>query len=183
MKTATTKPVVTNPWKVKMENCTVWRSETARKFSLNPDMIRAKATLKVEGRVESTKNVSAVAKTNLNGGHPKSAPKGKGVGSCEEEETKTSQNVPLGTKDLESFAVLSDDNDTIENEVEVDEFPEDTRGMMPPLPPASWFKKTETLKHAEMHCGKFRKPCNGDHRDEESPFFDCWIAKIMENPL
>ena len=123
------------------------------------------------------------AKTNLNEGHPKSAPKGKGVGSCEEEETKTSQNVPLGTKDLESFVALSDHNDTMENEIEVDEFPEDTTGMMPPLPPASWFKKTETLKHTEMNCGKFRNPCNGDHRDEESPFFDCWIAKIMENPL
>ena len=47
-------------WKVKMENCTVWRSEMARKFSLNPDMIRARATLKVEGRVTPTKNVSAV---------------------------------------------------------------------------------------------------------------------------
>ena len=31
MKTTTTMPTVTNPWKVKMENCTVWRSETARK--------------------------------------------------------------------------------------------------------------------------------------------------------
>ena len=35
------------------------------------------------------------AKTHINGGPPKSAPKGKGVGSCEEEEPETSQNVPL----------------------------------------------------------------------------------------
>ena len=28
-------PVVTNSWKMKMENKTVWRSETARRFSTN----------------------------------------------------------------------------------------------------------------------------------------------------
>ena len=43
--------------------------------------------------------------------------------------------------------------------------------LMPPLPPDSWFKKTE------MFCGKFRKPCNEDHRDEEDPFLDCWDGK------
>ena len=36
------------------------------------------------------------AKTHLNGGPPKAAPKGKGAGSCEEEEPEKSQNVPLG---------------------------------------------------------------------------------------
>ena len=46
-----------------------------------------------------------------------------------------------------------------------------------PLPPASWFKKTKTSKHTEVHCGRFRKHCNGDRRDEESPFFDCWDWK------
>ena len=48
------------------------------------------------------------AKTHINGGPPKSAPKGKGVGNCEDEETETSQNVSLGTIDLGSFEVLSD---------------------------------------------------------------------------
>ena len=43
--------------------------------------------------------------------------------------------------------------------------------MMPPLPPDSWFKRTETF------CGKFWKPCNADHRDEEDPFLDCWDGK------
>ena len=48
---------------------------------------------------------------------------------------------------------------------------------MPPLPPASSVKKTETSKHTEMYCRKFRKPCNEDRRHEESPFFDCWDWK------
>ena len=46
------------------------------------------------------------AKTRINRGHPKSVPKGKGVGSCEEEDPETSLNVPLGTIDLGSFEVL-----------------------------------------------------------------------------
>ena len=40
------------------------------------------------------------AKTHINGGQPKPAPKGKSVRNCEDEETETSQNVPLGTIDL-----------------------------------------------------------------------------------
>ena len=48
------------------------------------------------------------AKTHVNGGPPKSAPTGKSVGNCEDEETETSQNVPFGTIDLGSFEVLSD---------------------------------------------------------------------------
>ena len=43
--------------------------------------------------------------------------------------------------------------------------------MMPPMPPDSWFKRTETI------CGKFRKPCNDVYRDEEVPFLDCWDGK------
>ena len=91
----------------------------------------------------------------------------KGVGNFEDEETETSQNVPLGTIDLCSFEVLSDHGD----EVEDDESTNETTEMMPPLPPGSWFKRTETL------CGKFRKPCNEDHRDKEDPFLDCWDGK------
>ena len=74
---------------------------------------------------------------------------------------------------LGSFEVLLYHNDTVEDEDEVDESSEETTGVMPPLPAASWFKKTKTLKHSEMHCGKFWKPCYGDDREEESPFFDC----------
>ena len=98
---------------------------------------------------------------------PKSSPKGKSVGNCEDEETETSQNVPLGTVDLESFEVLSDRGD----EVDDDESTDETTEMMPPLPPDSWFKRTE------MFCGKFRKPCNEDHQDEEDPFLDCRDGK------
>ena len=36
------------------------------------------------------------AKTHVYGGHPKSVPKGTSVGNCEDEETETSQNMPLG---------------------------------------------------------------------------------------
>ena len=53
------------------------------------------------------------------------------------------------------FEVLSDHGD----EVNDDESIFETIQMMPPLPPDSWFKKTETL------CGMFRKPCNEDHQE------------------
>ena len=97
---------------------------------------------------------------------PTSAPKGSD-GSCGEEEQEISQNVPLGTIDLVSFEVLSDHGD----EVDVDESTYETTEMMPPLPPDSWFKRTETF------LVKFLKPCDESHQDEEDPFFDCWDWK------
>ena len=63
------------------------------------------------------------AKTYLNGGLPKPAPKGKEVGSCEEEQ-ETSQNVPLVTTDLGSFEVLSDHGDTEDDSEESSFFDE-----------------------------------------------------------
>ena len=78
---------------------------------------------------------------------------------------------------MESFEVLSDHGDAVEDDVDVDKFPEEATKIMSPPPPSSWFKKTETSKKTEMHCRKFRKLCNGDRRDEESPFFDCWDWK------
>ena len=71
--------------------------------------------------------------------------KGRMLEIGEDEETETSQNVPLGTIDLVSFEVLSDRGD----EVEDDESTNETKEMMPPLPPGSWFKRTETF------CGSF----------------------------
>ena len=71
------------------------------------------------------------AKTHVNGRLPKSAPKGKSVGNCEDEETETSHTVPLVTIDLGSFEVLSDHGD------EADDGEESTyeiTEMMPPLP-------------------------------------------------
>ena len=126
---------------------------------------------KGEGRAKLTKNVSAVdalvsseqiAEPKLTSmeDHLKSAPKGKSVGNCEDEETETSQNVPLETIDLGSFEVLSDHGDDVED----DESTNETTEMMPPLPPGSWFSRTE------LFCGKFRKPCNEDHQNEEDPF-------------
>ena len=47
------------------------------------------------------------AKTHLNGGPPISAPRGKCVGNCEEEELQFSQIVPSGTIAMGSFEVLS----------------------------------------------------------------------------
>ena len=83
----------------------------------------AKAKAKEEGRVKLTEcffcgrighiRADCRAKTHINGGHAKSAPKAKGVGSCEDEETETSQNVPLGNIDLGSFEVLSDRGDEV----------------------------------------------------------------------
>ena len=62
------------------------------------------------------------AKTHFNGGHPKSPPKGKGVGCFEEKEPEASQHVPLATIDLGSFEVLSDHGDAVEDDVDIDEF-------------------------------------------------------------
>ena len=53
--------VATNLLKAKMENCTVWKSETARTFLPNPDTIRLKATPKEEERAAPTNNVFAVS--------------------------------------------------------------------------------------------------------------------------
>ena len=127
------------------------------------------------GRVAHT-GAGCRAKTHLNGGPPKSAPKGKGVGSCEEEEQETSQNVPLGTIDLGSFEVLSHHGDTVEDDVFVDESSEEATGTKPPLPPAPWLKKSSTSKHTEMHRGRFSKHFhdNGCRDGEESSFFDSW---------
>ena len=139
-----------------------------------PDSSKGKGE---ERRVKLTQSVSAVdalvtleqiAEPKLTSmGPSKSAPERKSVENCEDEETKTSQNVPLGTIDLGSFEVLSKHGD----EVDVDESTCKTTEMMPPLPPVPWFNRTETF------CGKFRKPCNEDHHDEEDPFLDCWDGK------
>ena len=86
------------------------------------------------------------AKTHINGGLPKSAPNGKGVGNCEEEDPEISQNVTLGIIDLGSFEVLSDHGDA-EDDGDVGEFSEEATKNMPPPPVASWFKTTETSKH------------------------------------
>ena len=107
------------------------------------------------------------AKTHINGGSPKICAKVKSVGNCEDEETETSQNVLLRTIDSGSFEVLSDHGDEVDDD---DESTHETSEMMPPLQLDSWFKKTETF------CGMFQKPCNEDHRDEES-FLDCWDGK------
>ena len=131
-------------------------------------MMRPNATLKAEEKAEPTRNVFAVgalvfleqtAEQRLtltkdpNEGPTKSAPKGKGVGSCQEDEQETSQS--------------ADHGDTAENDIVVDEFSENATGTMPPLPLAPLFKKTRTSKYTEMH--------HNDYRDgEESSFFDFW---------
>ena len=51
---------MTMSWKVKVENCTVWKSEMARKSSPCPGMTRVKATPKVMGRTRPAKNVFVV---------------------------------------------------------------------------------------------------------------------------
>ena len=78
-------------------------------------------------------------------------PKEKVLEVAREEDPETSQNVPLGIIDLESFEVLSDHGDA-EDDGDVDEFSEETTGIMSPPPPASWVKNTETSKHNEMRC-------------------------------
>ena len=78
---------------------------------------------------------------------------------------ETSENVPLGTIDLGSFEVLSDNGDTVEDDVVV-ESSEEAPGTMPPLPLALWFKKTKTSKHSE--------PWQRLPRRRRVFFFVCW---------
>ena len=106
-----------------MENCTAWKSATARKSSLNLVTFQAKAKGGGKGKTDRECfrcgrighiRADCRAKTLINGGPQKSAPEGKSVGNCEDEETETSQNVPLGTIDLGSFEVLSDHGDEVD---------------------------------------------------------------------
>ena len=64
---------------------------------------------------------TAKAKTHVNRGPPKSAPKGRSVGNCEEEEQELSKIVPSGIADLESFKVLSQHGDVTEDDADADE--------------------------------------------------------------
>ena len=158
------------------ENCTAWKSGTSRKSSLNLVLIHAKA--KEEGRVKLTENVSAVdalvtseqiAEPKLTSMEdpPKSAPKGKVLEIARMKRQRPHKMCHWGQLMVGSFEVSSDHGDDMDG----DESTYETTEMMPPPPPDSWFKKTETL------FGKFRKPCNEDHRDEEDPFHDCWDGK------
>ena len=72
----------------------MWKSGTARKSSLKLVTIQAKA--KEKGRVKLTENVSAV--DAVVSSEQIAEPK-----LTEDEETETSQNVPIGTIDLGSF--------------------------------------------------------------------------------
>ena len=91
-------------------------------------MIRPKAQPKVEEKGRTDKEcfrcgrighirADCRAKTHLDGGPPKSAPKGKSAGNCEDERQETSQHLPLETIDLGSFEVLSNHGDTVEDDV------------------------------------------------------------------
>ena len=143
----------TRSWKVRTDNCTAWRSRTARESLPSP---RAKAATKVDARnVKLTQNVSGAgafatseldcrAKSHVNGGPRKSAPRGNGVGNCQDEEQETQGNVPLSTIEWRSFEVLSDHGHTTEDIEDMDEFPEQPTETMLPPPPSSQLQKTKT---------------------------------------
>ena len=76
---------------VKMESCTVWKSDSIKGNAKGRGKGRTDKECFRCGRIGHCR-----AKTHLNGGLPKSAPRAKVVGSCEEEEQETSKNVPLG---------------------------------------------------------------------------------------
>ena len=74
----------------------------------------------------------------------KSAPRGNGVGNCQDEEQETQGNVPLSTIEWRSFEVLSDHGHTTEDIEDIDEFPEQPTETMLPPPPSSQLQKTKT---------------------------------------
>ena len=116
-------------------------------------MIQIKATPKVNtdkecfrcGRIGHIR-ADCRARTHVDGGLRKSAPRGKGVGNCEEEEQQSSQDVPVGIIDLGSFEVLSDHGETTEDDVVVDESSEESTGTLPLLPPVSLVQGDEDFK-------------------------------------
>ena len=131
-----------------MENCAAWKSATARRFALNLVLIQAKAKEEVKGKTDRvcsavdalvTEEQSTEPKPTSMGDTRNPRPKGK-VSEIVRMKNQTSQNVPLGIIDLGSFEVLSDLGD----EVDVDDSTYETTEMVPPLPPDSWFKRTET---------------------------------------
>ena len=152
-------PAVThrmNLSKVKMVNYTAWKSGTARKIFTKSTYSSSKGHTKGGGKGKTDREcyrcgrvghirTDCRAKSHINGGPPKSAPKGKGVASCEDEETETSQNVPLGTIDLASFEVLSNHGDDVDDEVDVDVSTNETTEMMPPLPLISWLQENRSV--------------------------------------
>ena len=71
----------------------------------------------------------------------------------------------------------SDDGDAVEDDVDVDGFPEESEKAPPPPTCLLVQEDRDVSKHTAMHGEKFREPCNGDRRDEESPLFDCWDWK------
>ena len=112
-----------------------------------------KVFTKEEGRVKLTENDSAVdalvtseqiAEPKLTSmGDPQNLRlKGKVLEIARTKKTKTSQNVPWRTIDVGSFEVLSDHGD----EVDGDESRCEATEMMTPLPPGSWFKRTDVLR-------------------------------------
>ena len=141
-----------------MENFSAWKLRNGKKVFTKSRHDSSKSNTKGGGkgkidrecyRCGRTGHIRADcrAKIHINGGPPKSPPKGKGVGSCEEEEPATSQNVPLETMGLGSFDVLSDHGDTAEDDVDDDESSQEATETLPPLPFASSFRKTRTSNH------------------------------------
>ena len=142
----------------------------------------------MEAKVEPTKNVSVVGALVISeriaqprlvsmGDHRNLRPKEKVLEVVRKKIPKPHKMCHWEPSILGPFEVLSDHGDKPKDDGDVDEFLGEATGTMPLPPPASWSKNAETSKHNEMHCRKFRKPCNGDRRDEESQFFDCWDGK------
>ena len=110
-----------------MENCTVWRSETARRFSPNYARFEQRQHEKVEAKGEPTKNVSVVGAlvTSERTAEPRliSMEDNRNLHPKEKvlELTRKKIRVPSGIIDLGSFEVLSDHGDA-EDDGDVDEF-------------------------------------------------------------
>ena len=105
------------------------------------------------------------AKTHVNGGPQNLRRKGKVSEILRTKKQKPHKMCHWGPSIQGPLRYCQSDHG---DEVDADETTFETTELMPPLPPDSWFKRTETL------CGKFRKPGNEDHRDEEDPFLDRW---------
>ena len=119
-------------------------------------------------------------------GLPKSAPRGKGVGNCEEEEQESSQNVPLGIVDLFVFFTCCQNTTRPQKTMllllNVQKNPQGRCHRCHLFPGSRTQGVQGTQKCA---AGSFEKQCNGnDCRDgEESSFFDCWYWRHKQSDI
>ena len=108
-----------------MENCTAWKSGTARKSSLDLVTNQAKAKGGWKGKIDrecfrceriGDTRADCRAQTHINGGSQNLRPKGKVLEIAKTKKPRPHKRCHLETIDLVSFEVLSDHGDEMDGD-------------------------------------------------------------------